>query len=163
VLDFSDSVAYKEGRALNGVAGRRFRRFRADDKKEGSDMKSIRSFADVVRDWEELLEAVNDNAEVLASAEPQRAAMEASLAALRAKRAHQASCAASRQQATQDLAALIDQGNENARRLRGVVKAVLGTKSERLVQFRVTPLRSRRRSKATEPAPSDQAVKGSGQ
>jgi len=125
-------------------------------------MKSIRSFADVVRDWEELLEAVNDNAEVLASAEPQRAAMEASLAALRAKRAHQTSCAASRQEATQDLAALIDQGNENARRLRGLVKAVLGTKSERLVQFRGAPLRSRRRSKATEPPPVDQALNGSG-
>jgi hypothetical protein len=143
------------------VAGRRFRRFRADEEKEGSDMKSIRSFADVVRDWEELLEAVNDNAEVLASAEPQRAAMEASLAALRAKRAHQASCTASRQQATQDLGVLIEQGNENARRLRGLVKAVLGTKSERLVQFRVVPLRSRRRSKAAEPAPVDQAVHGS--
>ncbi len=126
-------------------------------------MKSIRSLADVDHDWEELLEAVNDNAEVLASAAPQRAAMEASLAALRAKRAHQQSCAASRQEATQDLTALIDQGNENARRLRGLVKAVLGTKSERLVQFRVAPLRSRRRSKATEPAPADQTAKRSDQ
>ena len=124
-------------------------------------MKSIRSFADVVRDWEELLEAVNDNAEVLASAEPQRAAMEASLAALRAKRTHQASCTASRQQATQDLGVLIEQGNENARRLRGVVKAVLGTKSERLVQFRVVPIRSRRRAKVNELPPGDQAVHGS--
>ncbi|HEV7669823.1 MAG TPA: hypothetical protein VGS22_14970 [Thermoanaerobaculia bacterium] len=124
-------------------------------------MKSIRSFADVVRDWEELLEAVNDNAEVLASAERQRAAMEASLAALRAKRAHQASCAASRQEATQDLAFLIEQGNENARRLRGVVKAVLGTKSERLVQFRVAPLRSHRRGKVNELPPGDQALNGS--
>ncbi len=126
-------------------------------------MKSTRSLADVVRDWEELLEAVNDNAEVLASAAPQRAAMEASLAAFRAKRAHQQSCAASRQEATQDLTALIDQGNENARRLRGLAKAVLGTKSERLVQFRVAPLRSRRRSKATEPVPADQAAKSSDQ
>jgi len=122
-------------------------------------MKSIRSFADVVRDWEELLEAVNDNAEVLASAAPQQEALQTSLAALRAKRAHQVSCTASRQQATQDLGALIEQGNENARRLRGVVKAVLGTKSERLVQFRVAPLR-RRRSKAAEPPPADQAASG---
>ncbi len=125
-------------------------------------MKSIRSFADVVRDWEELLEAVNDNAEVLASAAPQQEALQASLAALRAKRTHQASCTASRQEATQDLAVLVEQGNENARRLRGLVKAVIGTKSERLVQFRVVPLRRRRRSKATEPAPVDQALSGSG-
>lgn len=45
-------------------------------------MKSIRSFADVVRDWEELLEAVNDNAEVRASAALQREALQASLEAL---------------------------------------------------------------------------------
>lgn len=126
-------------------------------------MKSIRSFADVVRDWEELLEAVNDNAEVRASAALQREALQASLEALRAKRAHQASCAASRQQATQDLGVLIEEGNENARRLRGLVKAVMGTKSERLVQFRVAPLRSRRRSKSTEPPKVDQTSTGSRQ
>ena len=124
-------------------------------------MKSIRSFADVVSDWEELLEAVNDNAEVLASAAPQQEALQASLAALRVKRAHQASCTAGRLQATQDLGVLIDQGNENARRLRGLVRAVLGSKSERLVQFRVAPLRRRRRSKASEPAPVDKAAGGS--
>ena len=33
-------------------------------------MNSIRSIADEVRDWKELLEAVKDNAEVLASAAP---------------------------------------------------------------------------------------------
>ncbi len=125
-------------------------------------MKSIRSFADVVQDWEELLEAVNDNAEVLASAAPQQEALQTSLAALRVKRAHQASFTAGRQQATQDLGVLIEQGNENARRLRGLVRAVLGSKSERLVQFRVAPLR-RRRSKASEPAPVDKASGGSGQ
>ena len=64
-------------------------------------MKSIRSFADVVRDWEDLLEAVNDNAEVLAAASPQQVALQASLEAIRVKRAHQVSCTAGRQQATQ--------------------------------------------------------------
>ncbi len=126
-------------------------------------MKSIRSFADVVQDWEQLLEAVNDNSELLgAAAAPQRAALESSLAALRAKKAHQESCTASRQQATQDITALLEEGQETARRLRGVVKSVLGTKSERLVQFRVAPLRSRRRSKSVNPSPGDQAVTGPG-
>ncbi len=125
-------------------------------------MKSIRSFADVVRDWEQLLEAVNDNSDLLAqAAAPQRAALESTLAALRAKKAHQESCTASRQQATQDLTALLDEGQETARRLRGVVKSVLGTKSERLVQFRVAPLRSRRRTKPSDPAPGDNVVTGS--
>ncbi len=126
-------------------------------------MKSIRSFADVVRDWEELLEAVNDNAEVLAPASSQQQALEASLAALRAKRTQQASCTANRQKATQDLHGLIRQGNENARRLRGIVKALFGTTSEQLVQFRVAPIRSRRSSKSTEPVPAEAAAGGSGQ
>jgi len=123
-------------------------------------MKSIRSFADVVRDWEQLLEAVNDNSAALAVATAeQKAALEATLSALREKKSRQESFAASRQQATQELGVLITEGNETARRLRGVVRAVLGSKSEKLVQFRVAPLRSRRRAKSIE-LPVDQAGSG---
>lgn len=47
---------------------------------------------------------------------------------------------------------MIAQGREMARRLRGVTKSILGTKSERLVQFRVSPIRPRSHR-------SDQAAK----
>ncbi|MEA2560918.1 MAG: hypothetical protein QOH06_2422 [Acidobacteriota bacterium] len=43
------------------------------------------------------------------------------------------------------------QTREDARRLRAVVRGILGTRNERLVQFQVAPLRSRIRS--TKPAP----------
>jgi hypothetical protein len=106
-------------------------------------MPNINSFADQMRDWDQLLLAYTDNAEVLAPAGPQRDALEKTLAALRDLKARQDSHAALRQQMTQELAALIAQGREEARRLRGMVKGLLGTKNERLVQFRVAPIRPR--------------------
>lgn len=106
--------------------------------------KPATSLADIFRDWEALLEAANDNEEVRSGASVQREALEALLVRTRALRAHQLSCAATRQQATQDLREMIAQGQELARRLRGVARALLGTKNERLVQFRIAPLRSRR-------------------
>ncbi len=103
------------------------------------------SFSDIVRDWELLLEATNDNEGVQAGAQPQREALVAALARVRAQKARQDSCNARRQEATQDLREMINQGREMARRLRGVTKSILGTKSERLVQFRVSPIRPRGR------------------
>ncbi|HXU33575.1 MAG TPA: hypothetical protein VN851_23655 [Thermoanaerobaculia bacterium] len=103
------------------------------------------SYADIVRDWELLLEATNDNESVQAGAQPQREALAAALSRVRAQKALQDSRTASRQEATQDLREMIVQGRELARRLRGVTKAILGTKSERLVQFRVSPIRTRSR------------------
>ncbi len=103
------------------------------------------SYADIVRDWELLLEATNDNDSVQAGAQAQREALASALARVRAQKALQDSRTASRQEATQDLKEMITQGREMARRLRGVTKSILGTKSERLVQFRVSPIRPRGR------------------
>ncbi len=119
------------------------------------------SFSDIVRDWELLLEATNDNEGVQAGAQPQREALVAALARVRAQKARQDSCTARRQEATQDLREMITQGREMARRLRGVTKSILGTKSERLVQFRVSPIRPRNRradQAAKTVRPADPAV-----
>lgn len=48
-----------------------------------------------------------------------------------------------RQEITQRLKVLVKDGQEAARRLRGAVKANLGTKNERLVQFKMAPNRPR--------------------
>ncbi len=64
-----------------------------------------------------------------------------------------------RQQITQQLRELADQGREAARRVRGLVKARLGAKSERLPQFGVAPIRKRIRSaKPIEVPPSKDAL-----
>ena len=117
-------------------------------------MPNNSSFADLVRDLDRLLEAFKDSAEVLAPAEPQRAALQLSLDRLKELKALQDSCTAKRQEATQELVHLMLQAREDARRLRGMVKGLLGTKSERLVQFQVAPLRSRPRLAVTKAKPA---------
>lgn len=114
-------------------------------------MPNINSFADLVLDHEKLLRAYQDNAEVLAPAEPQRHAVASNLNQLYEAKARQGSFAAQRQEATQDLDFLMRQAREDARRLRALVKGLLGTKNERLVQFEVAPVRSR--SRTAKPAP----------
>lgn len=106
-------------------------------------MSQIKSFADLIRDWEKLLAACRDNSTALASIEPQRLALETLLAQGRETKNRQDALAAQRQLATQELDALKEQGKEAARRLRGAVKSILGSRSELLVQFNVAPLRKR--------------------
>ncbi|HEV2853819.1 MAG TPA: hypothetical protein VHC97_13535 [Thermoanaerobaculia bacterium] len=106
-------------------------------------MPQIKSFADLIRDWDKLLAACRDNSEALASVEPQRLALENLLAQGREMKNRQDALAAQKQLATQELDALKEQGKEAARRLRGAVKSLLGSRSELLVQFNVAPLRKR--------------------
>lgn len=106
-------------------------------------MATNNSFADVVRDWDNLLAACKDNGEVLQPAEPQRAEMERISNLVRGLKDRQESLTAERQEVTQKLQDAVKDGREAARRLRGAVKANLGTKTERLVQFRVAPNRPR--------------------
>jgi hypothetical protein len=117
-------------------------------------MPNTNSFADLLRDWELLLRAFQDSAEVLAPAEPQRAALDQILTAARDLKAGQDSHAAARQQMTQELSDLVRKGREQARRLRGMAKGLLGTDNERLVQFKVAPVRSRPRKAVQKPVPT---------
>jgi hypothetical protein len=116
-------------------------------------MPNINSYADLVRDLESLLRAFEDNYSILAPAEPQRDAVNASLIELQDVKALQDSFAAQRQQATQQLQMAMLRAREEARRLRGMAKGLLGTKNERLVQFRVAPNRSRARLVPEAPPP----------
>lgn len=112
------------------------------------------TFSGETRDWEELLAGYMDNAELLVFAEPQKVALEGILSEVKAVKDLQLSHNAARQQTTQQLKELMERGREAARRLRGAVKANLGTKNERLVQFNLKPIRSRSvpRVEVTPPA-----------
>lgn len=116
-------------------------------------MPNINSFADLVVDQEKLLRAFQDNAEFLSPAQAQRNTVAANLAQLQDIKARQDSFAAQRQRATQELVAQMKQAREDARRLRALVKGLLGTQNERLVQFQVAPVRSRPRTTAVKTAP----------
>lgn len=117
-------------------------------------MPEINSYADIIRDWEQLLTSAKANAETLPSIETHRLALETHLEATKGTKARQDSHTALRQQATQDLKAMVALGRELAIRLRGAVRADVGPKSELLVQFGMAPLRPRtRRSPAAPTTP----------
>jgi len=110
------------------------------------------SFADLLRLWDQLLEAASDNVGDLAAAEPLRAELARTVERARELKARQDSLAASRQEATQMLAETVNLGVDQARRLQQMARALLGPTNERLVQFRVAPRRGRRRARVS---PSD--------
>jgi 3-methyladenine DNA glycosylase AlkC len=116
-------------------------------------MPDNNSFADLVLDQERLLRAFEDNAEVLVPAGPQRDAVASNLSQLHATKGRQDSFAAQRQETTQELGALMHKTREDARRLRALVRGLLGTRNERLVQFQVAPNRTRVRAAPKPPPP----------
>jgi hypothetical protein len=119
----------------------------------GETMPITMAHADIFLEWHEILMAFDDFAEDLASAEPLRAALAESLARATELKARQEHYAALKQQATKELNEEIDTGRERARRVRSIVKGVMGTENERLVQFKVAPRRPHGpRKKATEEA-----------
>jgi hypothetical protein len=116
-------------------------------------MSNNSSYADIIRDWEKLLASVQGDAASLPTADPHRLALQQTLDQIKAQKTRQDTLQATRQETTQDLKNLIVQGREQVIRLRGVVRAEVGPKSERLVQFGVAPLRKRSR-RTTTPAPA---------
>jgi hypothetical protein len=108
------------------------------------------SYADIVRDWEKLLTSTKENASDLVEAERHRAALEEHLAATKVLKAKQDANRAEKQENTRELKAALVKGRELAIRLRGVVRANLGPRSELLTKFGVAPLR--KRSRAGKPA-----------
>jgi AcrR family transcriptional regulator len=119
---------------------------------------NVSSFADQILDWERLMRAYDDHAVLMQPAQNIREALAQTFAELRGLKVIQESAAAQRQQATQDILEKVRVGREQARRLRGMAKGLLGTQSEGLVQFQVAPLRSRPRSRPPEPPPHIEAV-----
>lgn len=121
-------------------------------------MATNNSFADLMLDWQKLLAACADNAAALTTAEPQRAQVEKMLQEAQALKAQQESHTASKQSTVQQLDDLLRDGREAARRLRAMVKALVGTDKESLVQFGIAP--NRKRGKKKKPAESPPPTTG---
>lgn len=112
------------------------------------------SFAHIARDWESLLAACLANISELPELESFQAALTASLTEVRDIKALQEDLQGKRQGTTQRLNEAVERGEEAARRLRGYVKARMGTKTEFLVQFGISPIRSRPRVKKSTGTPA---------
>ena len=109
------------------------------------------SQADVMADWEELLDAVAKNPDVQPSVEPERQSLAQLLTEMQDLKARQNELRGLSQQNTQRLAAVMVQGTEAALKVRSVVKGKVGPKSELLVHFKITPLRKRKRKAKEKP------------
>ena len=113
---------------------------------------SAQAFALEMADWEALRNAAHDTAPNLPDAQRALAAFEDIMVKVQEMKARQGSLTAARQEATQSLNKLMVDGRDLAMRLQAVVKSNLGPKSERLVQFKIAPLRKRKGKAKTTPA-----------
>jgi hypothetical protein len=125
-------------------------------------MASINSYAEIFRDWEELLDALQKTPAVQPILEEERQELAAALAELQALKVRQLELKALRQLATQQLQAAVKRGKEAVMRIRPVVKGKIGPRSELLSQFKVTPVRPRPRKQKTEEKKPAGEAPGSG-
>jgi len=107
-------------------------------------MPTNTGYADLIADMESLLAACYENEPVLPGIGPSLEQLSTALADLKTLKVLQEQMEGARQEATQGLKQLAENGREVARRVRGFIKSRLGTKSERLPQFGIAPIRQRR-------------------
>jgi peptidoglycan hydrolase CwlO-like protein len=109
------------------------------------------SLADIILDADKLLAAVVNNAALLTNIDEQRVPLEQALADVRTANTRQQNLTAERQAATQDLTAAVARVRDLTIQLRATIKGKLGVRTEKLVEFRVQPLRKRSRTAAAQP------------
>jgi hypothetical protein len=116
-------------------------------------MPTDNSYRTAIPSWEETLAACIQHAEKLPDLTAEITALGGFLNQAKALRLQQDSATATRQVATQELRQVIKDGQEVARRIRDAAKFKIGQRSERLVQFKVKPLRPHARKAATAEKP----------
>jgi hypothetical protein len=112
----------------------------------------VNSYADHIRQWEELTTTVATNPD-LASLEPLRVLLESELVGFRAANIRQASLRSQTQETSRAIEGFVGRGRDLATRLRDGIRSSYGRSAEQLVAFRMQPRRSR--PKAQTPPPED--------
>ena len=110
-------------------------------------MPNPKSQADILQDMAGLLEASERTPEIRPLIEPELQALTLSYGKIKTLKAQQEELTARRQEVTQQLGAAIAEGKENVVIFRSVVRGKLGPRNERLVHFKVPPLRKRSRKR----------------
>lgn len=115
-------------------------------------MPTIKTQPETIVDAEELLAAVAANSAELPNLEDHRAPLELVLGRIKSLRVTQKTLTGDKQRVTQELKAAYREARDLTIQLRGMVRAKIGVRSEKLVEFKVPPLRPRpRKSKSTGP------------
>ncbi len=117
-------------------------------------MPTPKSQADIITDIQGLLEAAERTPEIRALIEAERQPLADSLVLIRSLKARQEELTALRQEVTQQLGVAFADARERSIVFRSVVRGKIGPRSERLVHFKMAPLRKRpRKKKAAEKVP----------
>ena len=119
-------------------------------------MARATSFAGIMQDWENLLAALKERAELLPTLEAESIALEKTLAEARLLKVQQESQKAGRQELTQRIKTVVAHGSEVAIAIRAVAKGKVGFRNERLVHFGVSPFRKRVRKPVVVVKPPDE-------
>jgi hypothetical protein len=121
-------------------------------------MPNAQSYKIVVPELEGLVSATEENLASLPDVTDELNALKSVLVDIKTLKLRQESLLAGRQETTQNLHNALSDGQDVAQKLRDAAKFKFGRRSERLVHFRVAPLRPRRRKNAAEaPVPEDPA------
>ncbi|HKH43423.1 MAG TPA: hypothetical protein VKM72_02035 [Thermoanaerobaculia bacterium] len=122
-------------------------------------MPNNSSLADTLLDADQALAAVAANADQLPSAGKHREPLEKAVTELKDLSMLQQRLIADKQQVTQDLKAATRRVKDLMLHLRAAVRSDIGPRSEKLVEFKVAPLRPRtRKAKPAEPVAQKPAV-----
>lgn len=113
-------------------------------------MPTANAQADVARDWRGLLDSAEKSPDVLPSVEQECQALSQLLSKFEVLKAQQDELTAKRQETTQQLNETIDQGKDVAVQIRSVLRGKVGPRNERLVQYKIAPLRRRPRKPVLE-------------
>lgn len=108
------------------------------------------NFAKTVLDLEQLRESIVKNLPLMPGAEKFLAPLDTALSKIRTLSVLRTTLTADKQKATQDLNAVMAEAQNLAIDVRAIIRGEVGSRSEKLVEFGVTPLR--RRSRKARPA-----------
>ena len=123
-------------------------------------MPSARKQDTIIREAEGLLDATERSPDIQQEVEKERKVLSDSLVEVKTLKGRQQELTAQRQEVTQQLTAAIARLRDAALVFRSVVKGKIGPRSERLVHFKVAPLRKRSRKRIVPEKPPDGEVAG---
>ena len=123
-------------------------------------MPSARTQDTAIREAEGLLDAAERSPDIQPEIDKERKVLSESLTEVKTLKARQQELTAQRQDVTQQLNVAMARLRDAALVFRSVVKGKIGPRSERLVHFKVSPLRKRSRKRIVPEKPPDGEVAG---
>jgi hypothetical protein len=113
-------------------------------------MPSKNSYTELIIDFQELLRSTEATPDLLPAIEAERQVLAQVVAEVESLRTRQRELTAQKQRASQQLREAIERGKEASIQVRSVLRGKVGPKNELLTQFRVAPLRKRKRKPAED-------------